>query len=605
MRWGVPEILDHSAGAVDLERLNDIGVLLFNHDTNRVIGKIVSASIENSRGIAVVEMDADAFSQEIKAKVDSGTLKGVSVRAKVGSWEEVSAGSTSCDGRFQGPCDIAKKWEPIEISIVSIPADASVGVGRSEEKPKEENWEMGTENTTVQKEAEVTVTAPAEKPAEVAKAETITKEDLKREIEIERARVAEIQSLCREFDLDDSKFIADGTQIEDVRKSVLEELKKTKAPSSVKITKDEGDKFRDAATDGLLLRAGVPVKEPAAGANEYRNMRLRDLMNICARQEGVSMPEAMNVEDLMRQFFTPSAAFPAILDAAANKSYVAGYQSYAATFEEWTAKGTLSDFKPTKGYRFGSAGELILVPEGGEIKHDKLSEEALPDRQLKTYGRQFSLTREAIYNDDYGIVTSLPMRYAEAARKTRNRQVYNILSSNPIIYDGVNLFDATTHGNLITPGTAPSMASVQQAIKMMSLQKDFEGNMIHARPRYILCPVGLGDYFRQIIASTTIAVTVNGVIQTQNNPLYGRGIDVIEDPTLNVGNANGEIEWYLMADKNSVPVLQVDYLNGIEVPTIRRMEYPGQLGFIWDIILDWGITVLDYRGIVKNEGSAT
>lgn len=44
------------------------------------------------------------------------------------------------------------------------------------------------------------------------------------------------------------------------------------------------------------------------------------------------------------------------------------------------------------------------------------------------------------------------------------------------------------------------------------------------------------------------------------------------------------------------------YLNGQEIPNIRRMEAPGQLGFIWDIYLDWGISVMDYRGAVKNPG---
>jgi hypothetical protein len=50
--------------------------------------------------------------------------------------------------------------------------------------------------------------------------------------------------------------------------------------------------------------------------------------------------------------------------------------------------------------------------------------------------------------------------------------------------------------------------------------------------------------------------------------------------------------------------IQVDYLNGVELPTIRRMEYPGQLGFIWDIYLDWGVTTLEPKAAVKNEGHA-
>ena len=46
----------------------------------------------------------------------------------------------------------------------------------------------------------------------------------------------------------------------------------------------------------------------------------------------------------------------------------------------------------------------------------------------------------------------------------------------------------------------------------------------------------------------------------------------------------------------------MDYLNGQEIPNIRRMETPGTLGFVWDIYLDWGISVMDYRGAIKNPG---
>lgn len=131
LRWyDSTEILEHSEDSVDLKRLNDIGVLLFNHQRNAVIGKIINAWIENERGYAVVEFDDDEESNKIFEKVKSGTLKGVSVGYIVNSWEEVAVNKKSSDGRFTGPCYIAKRWEPYEISIVSIPADPGVGIGR-------------------------------------------------------------------------------------------------------------------------------------------------------------------------------------------------------------------------------------------------------------------------------------------------------------------------------------------------------------------------------------------------------------------------------------------------------------------------------------------
>lgn len=140
-RWFGPEILSHEPGAADLTRLNEIGCLLYNHKRDEVIGRIDKAWIEGNRGKALVTFDDDDESDKIFKKVQSGTLKGVSVGYQVDSWEEVSAGKVSSDGKHIGPCSIALRWFPYEISIVSIPADPSVGVGRSKEPAQQEEQE--------------------------------------------------------------------------------------------------------------------------------------------------------------------------------------------------------------------------------------------------------------------------------------------------------------------------------------------------------------------------------------------------------------------------------------------------------------------------------
>jgi len=132
-RWFGMEILDHQQGAIDMSRLQEIGVVLFNHNRDDVVGKINRAWVEENRGMVEVEFDQDDFSETIHQKVKSGTLKGVSVGYKVDSYEEVAEGRKSADMRFDGPCCIARHWTPFEVSIVSVPADPTVGVGRSDE----------------------------------------------------------------------------------------------------------------------------------------------------------------------------------------------------------------------------------------------------------------------------------------------------------------------------------------------------------------------------------------------------------------------------------------------------------------------------------------
>lgn len=142
-RWWGTEILSHADDAVDLTRLNSIGCVLFNHNPDKVVGKIISAKVEDGRGIAEIEFDDDEASEVIYKKVSSGTLKGVSVGYMVDEWEDVNEGKKSDDGRFEGPCSIATRWMPYEVSIVSIPADPTVGVGRSHEKETENKGVSG------------------------------------------------------------------------------------------------------------------------------------------------------------------------------------------------------------------------------------------------------------------------------------------------------------------------------------------------------------------------------------------------------------------------------------------------------------------------------
>lgn len=136
--WGdtFTEILDHGAeSAVSLTRLNSLGVLLYNHHPDDAIGKVERAWLEGHRGYADVVFADDDLAENIYRKVKGGFLRGVSVGYRVDAWEEVRAGKQSSDGRFTGPCQVARSWTPFELSIVTIPADATVGVGRSFRPP--------------------------------------------------------------------------------------------------------------------------------------------------------------------------------------------------------------------------------------------------------------------------------------------------------------------------------------------------------------------------------------------------------------------------------------------------------------------------------------
>ena len=681
-RWFGTEILSHTEGAVDLERLNSIGCVLYNHNRDKVIGKILRAWVEDNRGNAEIEFDKDADSETVFQKVAGGTLKGVSVGYLVDVWEDVAANKKSGDGRFTGPCSIATRWTPYEISIVSVPADPTVGVGRSQEDGEEgaaaekaagekgvgsffyyekqlqinqnslkggkksmnlrqmiqrqqellnaanaANRELTTqeqaEYDSLQKQIDAALAAMEtggegnDSNGDGGKAERGEGEDSDSiraaERQAERSRIREIEAMCGHFGMDAREFVDSGMSVGDAREAVMKRLMETGAPISqggrAEVTSDAADKFRAAAGDALVMRSGIAIEKPAEGARELMGMSLRDMAIECLAAEGQTGLNRRSSEEIYnlasRQFFNPTAAFPAILDNAINKAYVEGHKKVAVTFDRWTKKGSLKDFKTAdNNYLAGPAGEFLEVPEGGELKHDTVRDEKRPTRKLKTYGRQFTLTRQAFINDDIDLVTRIPARYAASARKTINKQCCLIMVNGPAIYDGTPLF-SKAHGNLLKTGTGITQASLQIMIMALQTQNDEFGDAIIVRPAKILVPVGYAFDMYTMFYSPTINTEGN----TQAvNPLYRyrEQIEIIEEPTLNVlcGGFGNVMPWFLIGAADDTDFIEVDYLNGQEIPTIRRMETPGTLGFIWDIYLDWGISVMDFRGAVKNPGIA-
>ena len=434
------------------------------------------------------------------------------------------------------------------------------------------------------------------------------KDAQKRAAKEERERIRSIEEMCRHFGVDSKEYIDNGTSVDSTRAAIVDKLMSDNAPvsASVRMVDDEGDKFRRAVTDGLLMRSGVRVEHPADGADQFRAMSLRDLAVECLSREGRSTSELLRMDksdlynELCRQFYNPSAAFPAIMDATIKKSIVDLYNKVPTTFQEFTTKGTLSDFKETADHEYviGGVGDFLEVPENGEIHPDMPQTELLPSRKLKTYGKQFSMTRQAFINDDIGFLTKVPGLYATAAKKTIDKQVYGILFNNPAIFDGVALFHAD-HKNLIGSGAKPSQATIQAAILQMQKQTDQFGDPIYMTPKTIVVPVGYEFDLAVIFHSAQVTGSANNDV----NPLYNYPLNIVQSPVLNALAGANAVPWFLFADESSARGIQVDYLNGQETPTVRRMEAPGVLGFTWDIYLDWGISVRDFRGIVKNPGA--
>lgn len=608
-RFFGPEILCHDEGCVDLNRLQNVGSVLFHHGRDPVYGslpiaKIVSLSIdgEKKRGEAVVSFDTDEKSDLIYQKVKSGSLKGISVGYIVNAYEEVRAGKTSSNGRFTGPCYVATKWEPMEISFEPVPADDGVGAGRNKNP---ESGEDGMSAVTDKNNPGNPVAAPehggergAPQPAAPDPAAVPTTDNT----ETERQRCTEIYTLCREFDIDAQEFIQQGKTIDEVRTIILNDLKRSRTPltSHVVVVADEEDKYRAAARDGLLLRMGETIEKPAPGADSFRGMSLHQLMADCAMRCGVRDAHRLSPDELWREMavqsrgqFADTSSFVSIINSTLYATIAKAYATAPTTYQYWTSTGSNPDFKKMTRYRLAATGEMQEIPENGEFKTVGGKDEGV-ETGLKTYGKKFGFSRQTIINDDLGTVSRLITAQVRSNQRFINQKCYEALTKNAKIYDGKNLFDASHH-NLFT-GAEPSIASFNEMIVAMSQQKDIDNKgVLNIKPRFVLAPVALGMAIRQILESTA---DPNGANSGVVNPMRG-AFQLITDAQLDIANPEG---YYAVADPNDVDTIEVTYLNGKRTPTLESRASWDTLGIEYRMFHDFGINIIDYRGMSYNPG---
>jgi HK97 family phage major capsid protein/HK97 family phage prohead protease len=207
------EVLSHDGSSVDLSRLNDGAPLLFNHDPDRVIGVVERAWIDGTkkRGMAEVRFSRNAFAQEVLSDIRDGVLRNVSVGYGVGELEK---------SRDRENTYVATSWQPHEVSVVSVPADPSIGIGRS--LGMTSAADAATTHTDESSSMDNTQTPNLEEVRAAAKAEAIG---------LERARVASITALCEEHGCRElaTGLIDSGATEADAMKAVLADVKKQRA----------------------------------------------------------------------------------------------------------------------------------------------------------------------------------------------------------------------------------------------------------------------------------------------------------------------------------------------------------------------------------------
>lgn len=303
--------------------------------------------------------------------------------------------------------------------------------------------------------------------------------------------------------------------------------------------------------------------------------------------------------------------FPLLLGNVQHKALLNGFRAVASAWREYVKIGDLSDFKAHDRIILGESPDLLEIPEGMGYTDSSFKERRY-QIQAKTYGREWSVTRQAVINDDLGGLTDVGGRFGRATARTLVKQIVAVLESNGSAYDGNPLFTAG-HGNMSSTALtadANGIAALDAGFTAIrnSTEPDSGEKMGIGTSFKLLVPPALEMKARWLKAATGVfngaasGLTLNPLNLPQFN------FDVVVEPFLTFAG-----RWYLLVAPSELHWLEVGFLNGKEDPDVlvkraeaMRVAGGGEdpYGYEFDDIRykvrhDWALSAAYYQGIYK------
>jgi hypothetical protein len=595
------EILGHDPHEANISRFNNGAPLLRNH--NEGIGVVEKAWLENGKGNAIVRLSKRTALDDMWKDIEDGIISNVSVGYRIKEKQLIKAGVNSPD-EYR-----VTSWEGLEISILDVPpADATVGIGRSDEaffkRYEEQNMDVKPQESGATIETPPIATGDQSQrtmPDEAAIRTRVLAEQAQRNEQI-KALFAIMKNHNGLGDLKERCLADPNITLELARQFILEELGNrsvfiNNSYSPTQTGETEQEKFTKGVENALLGRAGIEAFDPQ---NEFNGRSLLWLAERSLQLNGRNIV-GYNQNNLINMAMQRSGAhsssdFPILLENVARKSMMKGYGETTEIYENFVTTGNLPDFKPSTLIATGETDELVEIKENGEIKHTTFGE-SKEQIALATFGRGFSVTRKALINDDLNQITTVPQKLGRAAKRTIAQKWFDVLNANPTMGDGITLFHAN-HKNLAASGAAVSITTLDAAKLAMRKQKglDDKGTVLNIRPTLLLVPAS-----KETSAQTLIASAFDPSATNPNTPNpFTNWVQVFSDARLDDVSSTA---WYLFADPNQYDVCQVAYLNGNSNPTLEQKSDWTLDGIEWRIWIDAGIKFLDHRTVYKNAGA--
>ncbi len=617
--------LVHTEDAIDMSRAKDGLPLTFGAHKGEIVGRVSDVKLvgNNLRGVATISRSAKG--EDVLRDIQDGILMEVSVGASVIEYDIDDDDTVNIT-----------RWKPYEVTTGAVVADVSVGINRTAAKTEgktmtDKTGNTGTGGDNAGESGSVNVVDFK------AARETAFAEGQAAERTASAARVTEIERLFAmpayqggEFQQLKAELFRTGATVDAARAALLDMVGAGSQPlaSDYQQTdtggsqpaaertgvvgggKDQLDLYRDIVGKALEVRVGLTDDKDVVREvreSEFADMKMDGLAREFLRRANVSVggmrSEQIIGKAMERAIIGHSTSdFANILENTANKSMLLGYDESAEQWDRIARTISVPDFKSNSFVGLSEFGSLPEVKENGEYTYGTFGDRK-ETAQLATFGQLFSISRQALANDDLDSLGRIPRSMGRAASRTIGDKVFAILTSNPVLnQDSTDLFHAN-HGNFVAGGSgaAPSVATLNAARTAMATQKDQSSSTtsLNIRGARLVVPVAL-----ESTANILMAAEFNpaeGATTSFREPNVHRGtMEVVADARLDDDDA---AKWYVTADPNVIDTIGACFLNGQTTPFLETQEKLEVDGLVYKVRIDCVAVALDFRGMYHNDGN--
>jgi hypothetical protein len=445
----------------------------------------------------------------------------------------------------------------------------------------------GTDNTTQGKDIAATAVA-----------------NLRAEMAAETNRIAAIRKHCAGKHADiEAEAIRDGWSAERAELAVL------------RASRPQGPAIH-ATTDSItprILEAAFCLKAMLNVENQYdaQTLELAERFKkrsfvwcaerICA-MHGKTLDAEPGTTEWIRAAFSTSE-LSGIVGNVANKALQAAFQSAASIAERISRTRSHSNFHPHTVYSLVIGGELKPIAPDGELKHLTLGEESRTI-QVETRGALLTVTRNDLVNDQLQALTDNAQALGKKAINSREKVLFTLFNATGA---GSSFFTTARKNYFEGAATNLSSDSLATAVRLFRDQVGPDGDPILVEPRILLVPTNLEVTAKELMNAQYILGPTSA--KTPSTNVWQGSFTPMVSPWLSNTTLTGAstTAWYLLADPQDVPVLEIAYLNGQQTPTVEFFGLdtdPKVLGVTWRVYWDFGAGLAEYRAGVKSKGAA-